>query len=75
MPRRESWTTDHDQCCVVGLYVGGLFPLLCSLPEPASNPGVSLDENLRATEGGKDKTSLFFLLPMVSLSSKRFRSS
>ena len=36
---------------------------------------LSLDENLRATEGGKDKTSLFFLLPMVSLRSKRFRSS
>ena len=36
---------------------------------------LSLDEDLRATEGGKDKTSLFFLLPMVSPRSKRFRSS
>ena len=36
---------------------------------------LSLDENLRATQGWKDETSLFFLLPMVSLRSKRFRSS
>ena len=36
---------------------------------------LSLDENLRARQGGKDETSLFFLLPMVSLRSKRFRSS
>ena len=37
--------------------------------------GLSLDENFRAREGGKEKTSLFFLLPMVSLRSKRFCSS
>ena len=36
---------------------------------------LSLNENLRATQGWKDETSLFFLLPMVSLRSKRFRSS
>ena len=36
---------------------------------------LSLDENFRAMEGGKEKTSLFFLLPMVSLRSKRFCSS
>ena len=36
---------------------------------------LSLDENFRAKEGGKEKTSLFFLLPMVSLRSKRFCSS
>ena len=34
-----------------------------------------LDENFRAKEGGKEKTSLFFLLPMVSLRSKCFYSS
>ena len=36
---------------------------------------LSLDENFPAKEGGKEKTSLFFLLPMVSLRSKRFCSS
>ena len=36
---------------------------------------LSLNENLRARQGWKDETSLFFLLPMVSLRSKRFRSS
>ena len=64
MPRRESWPTDHDQCCVVGLYVGGLFPLLCSLPEPASNPGVSLSMKICAPgkAGRRKRLSSFSFL-------------
>ena len=32
----------------MGLYGGGLFPPLCSLPEPASNPNVSLSMKICA---------------------------
>ena len=48
MPRRESWPTDHGQCCVEGLYGGGLFPFLCNFPVLASNPGVSLSMKICA---------------------------
>ena len=61
-------------CC--GTVCGRPFSTFVQPPRTClESRRLSLDENLRATEGGKDKTSLFFLLPMVSLRSKRFRSS
>ena len=64
MPRRESWPTDHGQCCVEGLYGGGLFPFLCNFPVLASNPGVSLSMKICAPrKAGRTKplSSLSFL--------------
>ena len=73
----ESWPTDHGQCCVVGLNGGGLFPLLCSLPKPASIPDVSLSMKIFAPRkaGRRKRLSSFSFLWLAYVANASARVS
>ena len=64
-------------CCVVGLNGGGLFPLLCSLPKPASNPDVSLSMKIFAPRkaGRRKRLSSFSFLWLAYVANASARVS
>ena len=61
----------------MGLYGGGLFPLLCSLPKPASNPDVSLSMKIFAPRkaGRRKRLSSFSFLWLAYVANASARVS
>ena len=72
----ESWPTDHGQL-FVGLYGEGLFPLLCSLPKPASNSDVSFSMKIFAPRkaGRRKRLSSFSFLWLAYVANASTRVS